>query len=202
MKCIENSAATASCMVFCVVSSRWQMASPKSSLRLWIKAIFEAVDIYKIMKWKLLMSRDVAGELLCIWIYNKKWKSRSVALYFCASISNHKLSKDVTSRVCEWWCGLCPLFWESRDICCPVVFASSLMQIVHLRIMDDTEEWRQITLKPLRRSWSSVNIFSWCPVSLYYWYISRLFIWALGRITACFSSNLRYKLQSSRPPNS
>ena len=27
---------------------------------------FEAVDIYKIMKWKLLMKRDEAGELLGI----------------------------------------------------------------------------------------------------------------------------------------
>ena len=62
-------AATDSCMVFRVVSSRWQMASPISSLHMWIIAFFEAEDIYKIIEWKLLMKRDVARELLCIWPY-------------------------------------------------------------------------------------------------------------------------------------
>ena len=57
--------------VFSVVSSRWQIASPKSSLCMWIIAFFEAEDMYKIMKW------NVAGELLCVWMYNKRWKSRN-----------------------------------------------------------------------------------------------------------------------------
>ena len=68
MKCtgFEKSAATTSCMVVCVISSCWHMASPNSSFTCVDYSPFEAVDIYKIMKWKLLMKRDEAGELLGI----------------------------------------------------------------------------------------------------------------------------------------
>ena len=85
----------------------------------------------------------------CIRMYKMKNENPgSVALYFCASISNHKLSKDVTSRVCEWWCGLCCLFWEK----------GSFVAQWFSRIMDDTQEWPPITQQPSSRSLSSVDL--------------------------------------------
>ena len=83
----------------------------------------------------------------CIKMYKiKNENPGSVALYSCAPISNHKLSEDVTSEYVNGGVGCVLISGRGEGaICCPVVFASSLMQIVHLRIMDETQELPPIT---------------------------------------------------------